>query len=111
MARSMKRSNKSMKRSNKSRKSRNSKNNKSKSKVRKSRNSKNNKAQSVSNKNISLKNPNQPLVGYCVVCKAKGQKMNNCQFFRNPNGSVRVAGVCQVCGTKMNTFMGADKFN
>lgn len=91
MAKSMKRSNKSMKRSNKSRKSKS-------------------KAKAVPSKNISLKNPNQPLVGYCVVCKAKGN-MNNCSFFRNPNGSVRVAGICQKCGTKMNTFMGADKFN
>lgn len=87
----------SMKRSNKPRKSRKSKSRKSKSKA-------------VPSKNISLRNPNQPLVGYCVVCKAKGN-MNNCNFFRNPNGSVRVAGVCQKCGTKMNTFMGADKFN
>ena len=79
-------------------------------KSKKSRKSSKSKSKAVPSKNISLKNPNQPLIGYCVVCKAKGN-MNNCSFFRNPNGSVRVAGICQKCGTKMNTFMGADKFN
>lgn len=64
----------------------------------------------TTNGKITLKNPNQQLIGYCVVCKAKG-KMNDCQFFLNPNGSVRVAGKCQVCNTNMNTFMKGDQFN
>ena len=69
------------------------------------------KSPKASKSNITLKDSSFIVVGYCVKCKAKGQEMNNCKFFRNNNGSVRVAGVCQKCGTKMNTFMSGDKFN
>ena len=69
------------------------------------------KSPKASKSNITLKDSSFIVVGYCVKCKAKGQEMNNCKFFRNNNGSVRVAGVCQKCGTKMNTFMSGALFN
>ena len=79
--------------------------------AKKSKSKSKSKSPKASNSNITLKDSSFIVVGYCVKCKAKGQEMNNCKFFRNNNGSVRVAGVCQKCGTKMNTFMSGDKFN
>lgn len=72
---------------------------------------KRNASNKTNNKMLKLKNPNQSMVGYCVVCKKKGTTMVNCKYILNKhNGAVRVAGVCKKCGTKMNTFMGRDKF-
>ena len=78
--------------------------NKSHSKHKKSNNNHNNSM-------LKLKNPNQVMVGFCVVCKKKGSVMRDCSFILNKhNGAVRVSGFCKKCGTKMNTFMARDNF-
>lgn len=78
--------------------------------AKKSKSKKSKSKKSKSNSNISLKDSSFIVVGYCVKCKAK-KEMENCNYFRNKNGSVRVAGLCKACDTKMNTFMSGDKFN
>ena len=49
---------------------------------------------------------NQPMTGTCMGrdCKRAQRVMVRVIYFKNPNGSIRAAGVCDKCKTRMNKF-------
>ena len=60
---------------------------------------------------IIPKNSSQVFTAMCLgKCKRTKQQISNVKFNRNPNGSIRVSGVCSKCGTKMNTFVSGKLF-
>ena len=60
---------------------------------------------------LTLKGPETNITGMCMgqECKTK-RNMVTVLFYKNPNGSVRVAGKCNKCGTNMNTFVSGGLF-
>jgi hypothetical protein len=66
-----------------------------------------------SNKQVKLTlKGNEPMTGTCMgrECNKKKRVMVAMVFFKNPNGSVRVAGKCNRCGTNMNKFASKNLF-
>jgi len=45
---------------------------------------------------------------YCVKCKAK-REMKDAERVTMKNGKPALKGKCSVCGTTINTILGADK--
>ena len=63
------------------------------------------------NKFIKLRDPSHSFTAMCLgKCKRSIQTISDVKFYKNRNGSVRVAGICSKCGTKMNTFASGKLF-
>jgi len=56
---------------------------------------------------------NQHMTGTCMGsdCKRAQRVMVRVVYFKNPNGSIRAAGACDKCGTKMTKFTSRSIFN
>ena len=60
---------------------------------------------------IKLRDASHKFTAMCLgQCKKSIQTISNVKFYKNNNGSVRVAGICSKCGTKMNTFASGKLF-
>ena len=72
---------------------------------------KSNKVKTNTKGGIKLRDPSHSFTAMCLgKCKRSIQTISDVKFYKNRNGSVRVAGICSKCGTKMNTFASGKLF-